>query len=311
VTIAATRQQTLRHRISCSGVGLHSGATVTMTLHPAATDTGIQFLRRDLSRHKARIAARWNTVIDTRLCTTIGNDAGTKVATIEHLMAALYGCGIDNALIELDGPEVPIMDGSAAPFVFLVECAGVVAQDASRRHLRVLKRKEHRDGDARVSLAPGEGLSIRQMIQYDNSLIGRQTVSLTLREGAFKNELSRARTYGFAAEVEWLRQQGLARGGSLDNAVVVDGERVLNADGLRFRDEFVRHKALDTVGDLALAGARLVGRFEGACSGHATNNALLRALFADPSAWRLETADAGSVEGDEAEWAPTPALATA
>jgi UDP-3-O-[3-hydroxymyristoyl] N-acetylglucosamine deacetylase len=309
LTTPSSRQTTLRHAISCSGIGLHSGAAVSLTLHPAASDTGIQFVRRDRPRSLARIAARWNTVVDTRLSTTIANESGTRVATVEHLMAALYGCGVDNVTVEVDGPEIPVMDGSAAPFVCLVECAGLVEQAAMRRYLRVLKRCEHRDGGAWASLSPANGLSIHQTIEYDNRLIAKQSMSFDLGSGSFKNELARARTYGFANEVEMLRRHGLARGGSLDNAVVVDGERVLNEGGLRFRDEFVRHKALDTVGDLALAGARLIGRFDGWCSGHSTNNALLRALFADVTAWRLETA--GEAADDRAaEWAPV-ALATA
>lgn len=310
MTIHSTLQQTLRHRIGCTGVGLHSGAAVSMVLHPAEADTGIVVLRTDVARSARRIPARWDHVVDTRLCTTIGNAAGTRVGTIEHLLAALYGCGIDNAVVEVNGPEIPIMDGSAAPFVFLIECAGTAVLDAARRYLRVRRTIERSDKRATVSLAPADTLTVRVAIEYDNPLIARQSCAVELRDGAFKNELSRARTFGFAHEVEWLRSQGLARGASLDNAVVVSGESVLNDGGLRFRDEFVRHKALDAVGDLALAGARLVGRFDGWCSGHALNNALLRALFADRSAWTYEIADHDQAAVPAAEWA-VGALATA
>jgi UDP-3-O-[3-hydroxymyristoyl] N-acetylglucosamine deacetylase len=283
-------QQTLRNRISCSGIGLHGGAKVSLTLHPAAPNTGIVFYRADVHDGEPRIAASFENVTESSLCTTIANADGIRVSTIEHLMAALFGCGIDNALIEVDGPEIPIMDGSAAPFVFLIECAGIVDQGVAREVIRVLRAVESRSGDAVARLSPADGFSVTFEIDYESAAIGHQKCSMALQNGAFKSEICRARTFGFAHEVEALRARGLAQGGSLDNAVVVSGDTVMNDGGLRYRDEFVRHKVLDSVGDLFLAGARLEGHFLGVRSGHALNHQLLRDFFADRSAWRRETA---------------------
>lgn len=281
------RQRTLKSSISCKGIGLHSGAKITMVLRPAAADTGIVFRRSDIAGGGALIPARWSGVNDTRMNTCIANDSGVSVRTVEHLMAALAGMQIDNALIEVGGPEVPVMDGSAAPFLFLIECAGVVEQPAARRALRVLKHVVVRDGDKLASLTPSpRGFSVRFEIDFDDPAIARQDCSILLGSGAFKTEISRARTFGFESEVTALRAAGLARGGSLDNAVVIGTDhRVLNEDGLRYDDEFVRHKVLDAVGDLYLAGAPIIGHFHGVRSGHGLNNRLLRALFADQSAW--------------------------
>jgi len=283
-------QQTLKAPIDCTGIGLHSGAQVRMTLRPAAVDSGITFVRVDQPAEKAVIPARWDHVVDTRLCTVVGNAHGVVVGTTEHLMAALRGCGIDNLVVELDGAEVPVMDGSSAPFVFLVECAGVVAQDAPRRILRVLKEVRVEDGDKSVALMPAPVSSLRVEIDFASAAIRRQESTLRLADGAFKAEVSRARTFGFLHEVEAMRNAGLARGGSLDNAVVISGDRVMNEGGLRYDDEFVRHKILDAVGDLYMAGHVIVGHFQGMRPGHAMNNRLLRALFADPTAWRIEDA---------------------
>lgn len=286
--VGVVNQRTLKSSISCSGVGLHSGEKVSLTLNPADSGTGIVFKQTDIAGGGASIPAKWDHVVDTRLCTTIGNGDGVTVATVEHLMAALAGCGIDNALIELNGSEVPIMDGSAQPFVFLVECAGVVDQDEPRRVIRVLKSVSARDGNGEARLSPGSFLSLDIKIDFDCDAISRQSLSIGIVNGSFAKELARARTFGFLHEVEALWAAGFAKGGSLENAVVVSGDKVLNEGGLRYEDEFVRHKILDAVGDLYLAGAPIIGKFEGVYSGHATNNALLRALFADPEAWKYD-----------------------
>jgi UDP-3-O-[3-hydroxymyristoyl] N-acetylglucosamine deacetylase len=283
------RQHTLKASISCSGVGLHSGTRVTMTLHPAEPNTGIRFHRTDISGGGATVPALWSSVGDTRLNTCLTDDRGHQVRTVEHLMAALAGTGIDNALIDISGPEVPAMDGSAAPFLFLVECAGMVEQDAPRRAIKVLRRVMVRDGDKVAELLPGTGFSVEVTIDFTAAAIRRQRATLVMAGGAFKTEIGRARSFGFEQEVSALRAAGLALGGSLENAVVIssDGQRVLNEEGLRFEDEFVRHKILDAVGDLSLAGAPIIGHFRGTRCGHGINNRLLRALFADDKAWTL------------------------
>ena len=301
MTIPAVRQKTLKSRINCNGVGLHSGWRVMLTIGPAPIDTGIQFKRTDAAGNGAVIPARWDRVIDTRLCTVIGNGDGVVVSTIEHLMAAFAGLGIDNATVEIDGPEVPIMDGSADAFVFLIECAGLVSQSAPRKRIRVLKSISVGDDRASATLAPAPFATLDFALDFANPAIGKQEKSVRVAEDAFKRELSRARTFGFAEEVELLQKAGLARGGSLDNAIVISADRVLNREGLRYGDEFVRHKLLDAMGDLYLAGAPIEGRFLGARSGHALNNQLLRALFADPDAWMLVDDISASVDWSEAE----------
>lgn len=284
-------QQTLNTNIHCSGVGLHSGRRVRMVLRPAPVDHGIVFVRSDLPLARAVIPARWDLVSDTRLCTLLTNEAGASVGTVEHLMAALRGCGIDNAIVEVDAAELPIMDGSSAPFVFLIECAGIKVQDQPRRLIRVLKEVRVQDGDKVVSLSPSPVSTFRAEIIYDNTaLIRRQEGFLRLADGSFKAEVADSRTFGFAHEVEAMRKAGLGLGGSLDNAVVIEGDRVLNPGGLRHADEFIRHKLLDAVGDLYLAGGQILGHFQGTRPGHAMNNALLRAMFADEAAWRREDA---------------------
>jgi UDP-3-O-[3-hydroxymyristoyl] N-acetylglucosamine deacetylase len=285
-------QQTLNTTIHCAGVGLHSGRRVRMTLRPAPVDHGICFIRTDVPADRAVIAARWDLVADTRLCTLLKNEQGTTIGTIEHLMAALRGLGIDNAVVEVDAPELPIMDGSSAPFVFLIECAGIKQQDQPRRMIRVLKEVRVQDGDKIVSLSPAPVSSFRAEIVYENTaLIRRQEGFLRLTDGAFKAEVADCRTFGFAHEVEAMRKAGLGLGGSLDNAIVIDGDRVMNPGGLRHADEFIRHKILDAVGDLYLAGGPILGHYQGLRPGHAMNNAILRALFADATAWRREDAE--------------------
>jgi UDP-3-O-[3-hydroxymyristoyl] N-acetylglucosamine deacetylase len=288
-------QKTLKSRIGCVGLGLHSGRRVSLIIGPGAIDSGIQFRRTDAAGQGAVIAARWSQVVDTRLCTVIGNGDGVTIGTVEHLMAAFAGAGIDNAMVEVDGAEIPIMDGSADSFVFLIECAGIVEQSAVGKRIKVLKRVTVGTNTARASLTPAPVSAIDFALDYANPAIGRQEKSVVLGQGAFKRELARARTFGFAEEVEHLRKAGLARGGSLDNAVVIAENRVLNREGLRYGDEFVRHKMLDAVGDLYLAGAPIEGRFHGVRSGHALNNQLLRALFADRSAWTIVDDETESV----------------
>jgi UDP-3-O-[3-hydroxymyristoyl] N-acetylglucosamine deacetylase len=281
-------QRTLKNRIKCAGVALHSGARVGVTMLPAPPDTGIVFRRVDLPG-RPEVAARHDRVADLTLCTSIGDGAGATIGTVEHLMAALCGLGVDNVVVELDGPEVPVMDGSAAPFVFLIECADLIEQAAPRRFVEVLKPVEVEDGGRSVALYPAADFAVSVTINFDSPVIGEQTCSFRVSPDSFKREIARARTFGFAHEVDELRARGLARGGSLENAVVVSGERVLNEDGLRFADEFVRHKALDAIGDLYLAGAPLLGHYRSDRAGHALNNRLLRQLFADETAWRVVT----------------------
>ena len=287
-------QRTLMRPINCNGIALHSGHKVSMTLKPGLANTGIVFTRTDIADKDAVIPATWDRVVDTRMCTVLGNADGVTLSTVEHLMAALAGCGIDNAEIDIDGPEVPVMDGSAEPFVFLIECAGVVEQDAPRRVIRVLKTVSIQDGETVATLSPATQMSLDVQIDFENKVISKQNLNVGLVNGAFNKELSRARTFGFLHEVEQLRQAGLAKGGSLDNAIVLSGDGIMNEDGLRYDDEFVRHKILDAVGDLYLAGGAIIGAFSGSRVGHASNNALLRALFADDDAWTFD-----DLQGDE------------
>ncbi|MBS0561546.1 MAG: UDP-3-O-acyl-N-acetylglucosamine deacetylase [Proteobacteria bacterium] len=281
----SARQRTLKAPIGCVGVGVHSGKRMRLRLVPAETGHGIVFRRTDLGLN---IPARFDRVTDTRLNTTLSHEteAECRVGTVEHLMAALYGCGIDNLLIEIDGPEVPILDGSAAPYVFLIQCAGVAEQAAPRAVIEIGRVVRVTDGEAWAEFRPAawRGLDMALSIDFPAAVIGRQALSLRLTPESFRQELATARTFAMAEEVEQLRACGLALGGSLDNAVVVDGDAVLNPVGLRAPDEFVRHKLLDAVGDLALAGAALHGRFLASRSGHTLNNLLLHALFAEAAA---------------------------
>jgi UDP-3-O-[3-hydroxymyristoyl] N-acetylglucosamine deacetylase len=285
--IATVRQKTFKTSIHCTGTGLHSGAKVSMTLNPAPAGTGIVFRRTDVPSAIADIRALWSNVVDTRLCTAVGNEDGVRVSTIEHLMSALYGGEIDNAIIEINGPEVPIMDGSAQPFVFLIECAGVVEQDAPRRAIQIVRPVSIAEGKRSVTLAPAADFSVEFEFDFENGALSAQEFFMAVDPATFRTEVSRARTFGFAEEVARLRAAGLARGGSLDNAVVIGNGRVLNKDGLRFQDEFVRHKVLDCVGDLYLAGGPVIGNVRCIRSGHRHNNIVLRALFEQPDAWRF------------------------
>ncbi len=304
--MTAAKQTTLKTAISCNGIGLHSGEKASMTLRPAAPDTGILFERTDLSNGARLFPARYDYVADTFLCTTLKNASGATLATVEHVMAALSGCGIDNALVEVSGPELPIMDGSAEAFVFLIECAGIVETAAPRRAVRVLREVEVTDGDKRATLRPSRLRSIACEIVYDNARIARQRAGFVMTSETFKDEVARARTFGLMEEVDGLRANGLALGGSLDNAVVVNGDQVMNEGGLRFHNEFARHKVLDAVGDLALAGAPIIGAFEGYCSGHALNVRLLKALFENDDAWCWDSGVTPT-----AHWHERPLAATA
>jgi len=281
------QQRTLKSWINCSGIALHSGARVSMTLYPADPGTGVVFVRTDIKGRDPVIPARYDRVVDTRLCTVVGNESGITVATIEHLMAALNGCGIDNARIEIDGPEVPIMDGSAEPFIFLIECTGTTLQDAPRKAIKILKSVTVGNAEKTASLSPATETGFSFEIEFPNPAIGRESRSVRLDAGSFRREISRARTFGFLSDIENLRKMGLARGGSMQNAIVVSDDGVMNEEGLRFPDEFVRHKILDSVGDLYLAGLPIIGHYHGWKSGHALNNELLRTLFSRPDAWRI------------------------
>jgi len=281
-------QTTIRSAVTFQGVGLHSGAPVRMTIHPASANYGIWFRRTDIDSLDPLVPARWDAVVSSRLCTLIANRAGTTVSTIEHIMAALAGTGIHNALIEIDGPEVPILDGSAAPFVAGIMARGLRELDVPVRALRILAPVEVRDGEAVARLEPaGDALEMRFDIDFSDRAIGRQSKQLVLANGAFVRELSDSRTFCRRADVETMQANGLALGGTFTNAVVVDGDRVLSPGGLRHADEPVRHKMLDALGDLALAGGPILGRYVGQRAGHALTNRLLRELFRHPEALRM------------------------
>ena len=278
-------QHTMSKTAILSGVGLHSGAETTLKIKKADIHAGITFIRTDVSDRDNHVKATWDNVIDTRLCTVIGNDAGVTVGTIEHLMAALRACGVDNAIIELDGPEVPIMDGSSEPFVQMIHKAGLKTLAAPRRAIKILEEVVIEDGDKRVVLKPAIGSKFKSVIEFAHPSIGRQSYEIEMLNGHFVSDVADARTFGFLEEVNALRSMGLALGGSLDNAVVLDKNGVMNEDGLRYADEFARHKLLDAVGDLYLAGAPIIGLYEGFKAGHALNNQILRKLFASEGAW--------------------------
>lgn len=285
------KQRTLKTMVQATGVGLHTGEKVYLTLRPAAVDTGIVFRRVDLA-HPVDIRAEAHAVHDTRLSTCLESN-GARIATVEHLMSALAGLGIDNAIVELSSPELPIMDGSAGTFIFLLQSAGLVEQSAAKKFMRIKKVVEVKDGDKWVRFEPYNGYKLNFTINFAHPVFAntKQTVTVDLGEHSYIKEVSRARTFGFMQDVENMRAQGLALGGNLDNAIVMDEYRVINPDGLRFDDEFVKHKVLDAIGDLYLLGHPLIGAFSGYKSGHALNNALCRALLADESAWEFATFD--------------------
>ena len=285
------KQRTLKTIVRATGVGLHTGHKVTMALRPAPIDTGIVFCRSDLLGSPA-IPARALNVVNTTMATVLEH-GGARVSTVEHLMSALFGLGIDNAYIDVSAEEVPIMDGSAGTFVFLLQSAGIEEQAAPKRYVRILKTVALEKGDKKVRLEPFEGFKVGFTIEFSHPVFdaAQNTVEVDFGEVSFVREIARARTFGFTQDVEMLRSKGLGRGGSLDNALVIDDFRVLNADGLRMDDEFVKHKALDAVGDLYLLGRPIIGAFYGHKSGHELNNLLVRKLIADASAWEEVTFD--------------------
>ena len=280
-------QRTIKNKVSCFGVGLHSGSFVNMSLLPAPIDNGITFRRVNSNKQiLGEIKAEYDLVSTTFLGTNLVFNS-MKVATVEHLMAALWGCGIDNLIVEIDADELPIMDGSSNHFVFMIESAGIYNQKAGRRFIEVLKKVDISENGASASIEPNSDFSVHMDIAFDDQVISKQSCVFRANSNSFKIELSKARTFGFLKDVEKLKNQGLIKGGSLDNAIVVGEDKVINPEGLRFEDEFVRHKVLDSIGDLYLSGARILGHFHGIKSGHYLNNQLLRKLIADKSAWRL------------------------
>lgn len=299
-------QRTLKASIGCAGVGLHSGQKIRITLHPAPADHGIVFRRTDLD-DQPLFPARYDGVIDTRLCTCLGDTArGIKIGTIEHLMAALAGTRIDNVLIDIDADEVPVMDGSSAPFNFLIDCVGIEELDAPRQVIEVLKPIEVEYNGCTARVEPANGFEIDFEIDFASKAIANQRMSVKFDDGVFVADIARARTFGFLHEVEAMRSAGLARGGSLDNAVVLSGDEVMNEEGLRYEDEFVRHKILDALGDLYTAGNQLQGKVTAYKSGHHVNNLLLQALLADEDAYRVVPLTKAALRG-----VSEPMLATA
>jgi len=282
-------QTTLADRVEISGLGVHSAAPARIVIHPADSDSGIVFLRTGLPCGRERlIEAKWSNVTQTSLCTVIGDATGASVSTIEHLMAALAGLNVDNAMIEIDGPETPIMDGSAAQFVGAIDSVGLATQSRRRRYIKIVKPVRVEQGRCRAELRPASsGFHVDVEIDFDTSVIGRQRFALSLEPQKFRREISRARTFGFVSDVKKLWQAGFALGSSLENSVALDGDAILNPEGLRYADEFVRHKALDAIGDLALAGSPIIGSYVALRPGHTLNRAMLSALFADRKAYEV------------------------
>ncbi|ALM52149.1 UDP-3-O-acyl-N-acetylglucosamine deacetylase [Halomonas huangheensis] len=301
------RQRTLKNVIRATGVGLHSGKKVYLTLRPAPVDTGIVFVRTDLEP-EVQIPAQATNVTDTTLCTALSRN-GEKVATVEHLMSAFAGLGIDNAYVDLSAPEVPIMDGSAGPFVFLIQSAGILEQNAPKKFIRIKREIAVREDDKEALFLPHQGFKVSFSIDFDHPVFEdqKQTAVVDFSTTSFVREVSRARTFGFMRDLEYLRSNNLALGGSLDNAIVVDDYRIVNDGGLRYDDEFVKHKVLDAIGDLYQLGYSLIGEFRGVKSGHALNNQLCRALLEQPESWEIVTFE------DDEEMAPisyaAPAMA--
>jgi len=301
------KQRTLKNMVRATGVGLHTGSKVYMTLRPAAAHTGVVFRRTDVNPPVA-IQGEPYAVGDTRLSSSL-EKGGVKIATVEHLMSALAGLGIDNCYVDLTGPEVPIMDGSAGPFVFLLQSAGIEEQNAPKKFIRILKPVEVTEGDKWVRFDPYNGYKLTMSIDFAHPVFdkARQAVTVDFSTTSYIKEVSRARTFGFMQDVETLRSQGLALGGSLDNAIVMDEYRVLNTDGLRYEDEFVKHKVLDAIGDLYLLGHPVIGAFSGHKTGHALNNRLLRCLMEDKPSWELVSFDRVEDAPAFLAWQPQPA----
>ncbi len=272
----------------CSGIELHGGRNARLVMRPAPVGTGLIFIRTDVKDRDNRIAVRADSVANVKNCTTLGNFAGVKIATVEHLMAALSAAGIDNLYIDVDSEELPALDGSSEPFLKLIEQVGVISQPAPRRYIKVLKTVEVTQGDSWVRIEPADRLELDVTIDFDDHAIGRQRLVIEPDVRSFRERLASARTFARAHEVAALREAGLSKGGSYDNAIVVDGHKVLNPGGLRYSDEFVRHKALDLLGDLYLGGP-IIGRVTAMKSGHGLNHSLLMAFYGDPEAWRFVT----------------------
>ena len=284
----SSSQKTINSKVSCKGIGLHSGIDIFLTLIPAPCDTGIIFKRVDLEDGKNEIKAHYKNVVTTNLGTTISNEFGAKVSTIEHLMAAIWGCAIDNLVVEVNGPEVPVMDGSSEPFVFLIECAGINNQEKPRKVIEIMKDIKIEEANGKmIEVSPSKEFAIDLHIDFEHEQVKQQSFDYTSTFASFKNDLCRARTFGFKHEIEHLHKIGLARGGSLDNAILVDENGIVNKEGLRYKDEFVRHKTLDFIGDIYLAGYFIVGHFKASKPGHGINNKMLHKLLADETAWRL------------------------
>jgi UDP-3-O-[3-hydroxymyristoyl] N-acetylglucosamine deacetylase len=300
-------QHTVASSVSCAGIALHTGAMVNMVIKPAPVNTGIVFIRRDVELGRGIVPALYNRVNETTLGTTITNRYGVSVSTIEHVMAAIWGYGIDNAVIELDGPEVPVMDGSSEPFTFLLECTGRQAQAASRRRIELLRDISAQEGASTMQATPAASLQLDITIAFPHRMITTQKAHYDFAQTDFKQALCRARTFGFERDVERMREAGLALGGSLHNAIVLSDDDILNEGGLRYNDEFVRHKALDCVGDFFLAGGHLLAHVEAHKPGHGVNNMLLRAIFEDASNYRILGGESLELpEGVEAVDLPMP-----
>jgi len=308
----AGKQTTLRKRATVSGIGVHSGLPVTLTLNPADADSGVVFVRCGINGEPDReLHATARAVTATELATVLGDGSGVFVSTVEHIMSALCGLGIDNCVVEIDGPEAPIMDGSAAAFVEAIDAAGVATLNAPRRFFKVLKPVRVAKGDAYGELTPYDGgFRVEVEIDFKHPLIGRQALAVEVEPATYRREIARARTFGFMRDVAKLWNAGYALGASLENTLVVSEDRILNPEGLRFPDEFVRHKTLDAIGDLALAGAPILGAYRSVCGGHKLNHAVLEALLADPTAWTTVTEQKRSVRRIRGQ-AEAPALATA
>lgn len=280
-------QKTINNSISCNSIGLHSGCNVNMILKPAEIDTGIVFKRVDLPESQNTIKAEFKNVTTTNLGTTIANKFGASVSTVEHLMAAIWGCGIDNLIIEIDNIEAPIMDGSSEPFVFLIECAGIHHQTSNRKIIEILENIRVEDNDKFIEVKPANGFILDISVDFNHPLIIQKNLNYNSTSHSFKNDICRARTFCFKNEIETMHKIGLAKGGSLDNAIVVDVDKILNNEKLRYPDEFIRHKTLDFIGDLFLAGHFIIGHFKANKVGHTLNNKFLHHLFNNPQKWRL------------------------
>ena len=282
-------QTTIKSPISCYGIGVHSGNKTQVTLKPAQPNTGIVFVRTDVTSVNNHVLARYDNVFDTTLSTSIKNDSQIKVSTIEHLMAALWGCGVTNLIVELDGPEVPIMDGSSKPFVFMVECAGIKQQRASQKYLKLLKEITIFDNDSEIIAQPANTMHIDITIDFASPAIARQQHIFTSNTNNFKEEIANSRTFGFKHELDYLQNKGLAKGASLENAIGIDKDIILNNGGLRHTNEFARHKLLDLLGDIFSAGGSFIGKIQGHKTSHSLNNQLLHKIFSDPSAYRWDS----------------------